>query len=761
METSRKKRKLKRKFTRKMQIKLLAIFAFVLVLLVFLLMRIVYINLKDGKSYEKQVLSQENYDSRTLYSRRGEIQDRNGQLLAYSEKVYRLVIDCKEINKTTTDTKKQDAENATIEILSEQFDLDATELRDLIENEKTKDSQYQVLKTEITQDEKNAYEDYVSPDDDTKASLSKAERTRRSLVNGVWFEEQFIRKYPLNTVASNVVGFSNQVGDGITGLELYYDSLLGGTSGRVFGYLNEDQEYEKKTIAPENGYTLQTTLDVNIQEIVEKYIQEFDEEYGTDEDNGTAKHGAKDIGVIAMDPNDGSVLAMATNHGYDLNNPQDLSAWYTESEVRAMTDEEKSKAMKDVLWDNYCITDGIEPGSTFKPVTIAAALETGAISENDSFYCDGGEQVTDTFIRCDVYPGAHGAETLEDVLKNSCNDALMAIGAKMGIANFIQYQSLFNFGSKTGIDLPEEIAGIVYDQKGMNEVELATCTFGQGFTCTMIQQIAAFCTVVNGGYYYQPHVVEKVLDENGKIIKSSDGMLLKQPISNHVSSLLRQYLEATVSEGTGRMAQVPGYRVGGKTGTAEKIDYTTGTRAAGKYLVSFIGAVPINDPQVVLYVVVDEPNVADQAHSTYAQEIFRKIATEMLPYMGIYQTEEITDELLAYLGLDRSEVTTTDSVVTFDAIDANGNYHTDARVENGQVVDGDGNILSGVTINEQNHVIDAYGNDVFTITDQTAAEDPDPKVDNPNIATPPEQSAAGADAGSVWDGTALGDDTAQ
>ena len=195
---------------------------------------------------------------------------------------------------------------------------------------------------------------------------------------------------------------------------------------------------------------------MNIQEIVEKYIQEFDEEYGTDEDNGTAKHGAKDIGVIAMDPNDGSVLAMATNHSYDLNNPQDLSAWYTESQIKSMTDEEKSKAMKDMLWDNYCITDGIEPGSTFKPITIASALESGAVSEDDSFYCDGGEQVTDTFIRCDVYPGAHGMETLEDVLKNSCNDALMAIGAKMGISDFIKYQSLFNFGSKTGIDLPEE-----------------------------------------------------------------------------------------------------------------------------------------------------------------------------------------------------------------------------------------------------------------------------------------------------------------
>ena len=191
----------------------MAIFAFILVLLVFLLVRIVYINLKDGKEYEKQVLSQENYDSRTLYSRRGEIQDRNGQLLAYSEKVYRLVIDCKEINNTTEVTKKDDAVNATIEVLSEQFDLDSATIRDLIENEKTKNSQYQVLKTEIPQDEKDAYEDYISPDEDTKESLSKEELRKRGLVTGVWFEEQFIRKYPLNAVASNVVGFSNRVGD--------------------------------------------------------------------------------------------------------------------------------------------------------------------------------------------------------------------------------------------------------------------------------------------------------------------------------------------------------------------------------------------------------------------------------------------------------------------------------------------------------------------------------------------------------------------
>lgn len=741
-----------------MQIKLLAVFAFILFLLVILLLRIVYINLKSGKKYERQVLSQENYDSQTLYSRRGEIRDRNGQILAYSERMYRLVLDCKEVNLT------EDAADPTVEVLSEMFGLDASEIRERIESEKTRDSQYQVLKTQVSQDEKDAYEKYVNCEDASFEAIaedkerSKAERKRRNLVTGVWFEDQFIRKYPLNATASNTVGFSNSLGDGIAGLELYYDSLLKGTDGRVFGYLNEKQEYQKRTIAPENGYTLQTTLDVNIQQVAEKYIQEFDETYGDDEDNGTAKHGAKDIGVIVMDPNDGSVLAMATNHGYDLNDPQDLGAWYTESEIKSMDADDLSSAMKNTLWDNYCITDGIEPGSTFKPITVSSALESGAITENSSFFCDGGEQVTDTYIRCDVWPNAHGAETVGDVLKNSCNDGLMAIGAKMGISKYIEYQSAFNFGKKTGIDLPEESTGIVYDQKGMNEVELATCTFGQGFTCTMIQEITAFSAVINGGCYYQPHVVDKVLDENGKVIKSSSGMLLKQPISNHVSELMRTYLETAVEEGTGRRAQVPGYRIGGKTGTAEKIDYTTGTRAAGKYLVSFIGAVPINDPQVVIYVVVDEPNVADQAHSTYAQELFRKIAMEVLPYMGIYPTEEVTDELLASLGLTREDVSGEDTVVTFPAIDSYGTYHTDARVEDGRIVDGNGTVLDGVHIDENNHVIDAYGNDVYTITNKAEEDNPDPKVENPNIASPPTANAEDAGEGTVWDGTVVDQD---
>ena len=742
-KTNRTKKE--RRFTRKMQIKLLAVFAFVLLGLIVVLLRIVYINVHSGNRYAKQVLSQENYDSRTLYSRRGEIQDTNGRLLAYSEKVYNLVLDCKAVNEEISGEKQY--VEPTIEALTAVFDLDAGELRDRITNEKTCDSQYQVLLENVTEDQKEEYEEYISLDETRE--LSKEQRQRLQKVVGVWFEEEFVRRYPMNSLASSVIGFSNDIGDGITGIESYYDSQLKGTNGRVFGYLNENQEYEKKTIAPENGYTLQTTLDVNIQEIVEKYIAEFDDTYGEDHDDGTSKHGAKNLGVIVMDPNTGGILAMATNSGYDLNNPQDMSAWYTESEVKSMTEEEYVEALNS-MWSNFCVSDAIEPGSTFKPITVASALDCGAVTGNDYFYCDGGEQVTDTYIRCDAWPNAHLDESLGDVLKNSCNDGLMQIGFAMTIPNFIKYQSLFNFGKTTGIDLPNESAGSVYTRETMNEVELSTCTFGQGLTCTMVQEITAFSAVVNGGYYYQPHVVDKILNENGKVIKNSSSLLLKQTVSSDVSDTLREYLEVAVQEGTGKHAQVPGYRIGGKTGTAEKIDPETGRRADGKYLVSFIGAAPINDPEVVIYVIVDEPNVANQANSTFAQELYQKIAMEVLPYMGIYPTEEVTPELLASLGLEQDDVGE-GAIQTFDAIDSYGTYHTDARVEDGKVVDGNGNVIEGVTISEDGTVYDAYMNQVFTVQPETVD---DPKVDNPEMALPPAENANNTDNGTVWDAAA-------
>lgn len=745
----KRKTKKERRFTKKMQIKLLAVFAFVLIALIIILIRLVYINVKSGNRYAKQVLSQENYDSQILYSRRGEIQDTNGRLLAYSEKVYNVVLDCYAINLD------EDHIEPTIQALTAVFDdLEKSELRDRIEDEKTSNSQYQIILQQITEEQKEDFEEYISLD--PKRELSPEERKDLELVTGVWFEEKFIRNYPLNSLASNVIGFSNSIGDGICGIEAYYDSQLKGTNGRVFGYLNEDQEYNKKTIAPENGYTLVSTLDVNIQEIVEKHIAEFDETYGEDHDNGTAKHGAKDIGVIVMDPHSGSIYAMATNSGFNLNKPQDLSAWYTESEVKSMTDTEYVDALNG-MWSNYCVSDGIEPGSTFKPMTVASALECGAVNKGSGFLCDGGEFVTDTEIHCDAYPNSHGQESLGDVLKNSCNDGLMQIGFNMGISRFIEYQSMFNFGKLTGIDLPNESTGAVYNRETMNEVELATCTFGQGLTCTMVQEIAAFSAVVNGGLYYQPHVVEKILNEEGKVVKDSSALVLKQVVSADVSETLRGYLETAVLEGTGRKAQVPGYRVGGKTGTAEKIDPTTGQRAKGKYLVSFIGAVPINDPEVVIYVVVDEPNVAQQADSSYAQYLYQKIATEVLPYMNIYPTENVDDALLAQLGLTKEDLGA-EVVHIFQAYDSFGVLHQDARVKNGRVEDAEGNEIVGASIAEDGTVYDAWMNPVSSVEIQAAVNAIDPKAENPNIANPPTANGeVGADT-VLWDATMMDED---
>lgn len=742
-----KKTKKERRFTKKMQIKLLAVFAFVLIALILILIRLVYINVKSGNRYAKQVLSQENYDSQILYSRRGEIQDTNGRLLAYSEKVYNVVLDCYAINLD----KDQDHIEPTINALTAVFDdLQKSELRDRIEDEKTKDSQYQIILQHITEKQKEEFEEYISLDKDR--NLSKEERKELSLVTGVWFEEKFVRNYPMKSLASNVIGFSNSIGDGICGIEAYYDSQLKGTNGRVFGYLNEDQEYNKRTIPPENGYTLVSTLDVNIQEIVEKHIAQFDETYGEDHDDGTAKHGAKDIGVIVMNPNTGGIYAMATNSGYDLNKPQDLSAWYTESEVKSMTEKEYVDALNG-MWNNFCVSDGIEPGSTFKPMTVASALECGAVNKSSGFLCDGGEFITDTEIHCDAYPNSHGQESLGDVLKNSCNDGLMQIGFNMGISKFIEYQSMFNFGKLTGIDLPNEAAGAVYNRETMNEVELATCTFGQGLTCTMIQEIAAFSAVINGGLYYQPHVIEKILNEDGKVVKDSSSLVLKQTVSADVSETLRGYLETAVLEGTGRKAQVPGYRVGGKTGTAEKIDLTTGRRAKGKYLVSFIGAVPIDDPEVVIYVVVDEPNVAMQADSSYAQYLYQAIATEVLPYMNIYPTENVDDALLAQLGLTKEDLGF-DVVHIFQAYDTYGVLHQDARVVNGRVEDANGNEIVGASIAEDGTVYDAWMNPVSSV-EAKSANPIDPKADNPNMANPPAVNGEVGEDTVLWDATML------
>jgi len=735
------KRKRKLKFDRRMQIKLLAVFAFVLLALVGLMSRILYINLTKGNKYARQVLSQQNYDSQSIPYRRGEIMDRNGIVLARSDMIYNVVMDCDDINRA------EDSVEPTIRALKDVFGLDESELRDRLTNERTMHSQYQVIVKRISEEKKREYEAYVSTDE--SRGLSEAQAAELAKIRGIWFEELYKRNYPYDKLACSVIGFANDLGDGIVGVENYYNSLLTGTNGRIFGYLNSDSEFEKKTIDPEHGKNLVLTLDMNIQEIVEKHIQNFDDTYGTDDSH---HKGARNVGVVVMDPNSGEILAMASNTKYNLNKPQDMSQFYTNSELKKMEDDEYVEALNE-MWSNFCVSESYEPGSVFKPMTISSALECGAVKDGDEFYCDGGQFITDTQINCDNKWG-HGEETLEYAIVNSCNDALMQVGMRMGISNFINYQRDFNFGNPTGIDLPNETAGVVYSRDTMHEVELATCTFGQGFTVSMVQEIAAFSTVINGGCYYQPHILKQVQNADGSVEKTVNPLVLRQPISSGNSALLRRYLATAVQKGTGRKSQVPGYLTGGKTGTAEKINPETGRRATGKYLVSFIGACPMNAPEVVIYVVVDEPNVPEQADSTYAQLLFRQIALEVFPYMGLYPTENVTPDLLAFLEMDESEIVKGQGVAsdTFDCFDAYGRYYTNAYVNDKmEVMDSNGNVLEGLTVDEQaGTVTDALGN--VKQVNFGKEEEIDPVAENPDIATPLQENAPDSAEDTVWAG---------
>lgn len=606
-----------------MKKKLAVLFSLVLLALVGLVARITYINATSGSRYRKQVLSQaqQKYENQTLPAKRGDIYDRNGNILATSNKVYNVVLDCLEVNKD------QDSVEPTIKALVEVLGLDEDEMRKLLTDSGTKKSQYQIVKKQISMDDKKAFEKYEDPGDDSE--LTATQMKERSRITGVWFEEDYLRSYPFNETACDTVGFtlSRDVAD--AGLEGYYNATLTGVDGRQYGYINNNSDVEQTIIEPTDGKSIETSLDLGLQQIVEKYVNTFEE-----------KMGAKNVGVIIEDPKTGEILAMDGGDRYDLNNPRDLSNVYSQSEIAAMNDEETVEALNG-MWSNFCVTDAYEPGSVVKPIVMGSALEMGAISENDNFVCDGGQSFgaegATTFIKCAVWPDAHGTEALSDVIANSCNDGMMQIAAKMGKDNFLKTQSVFNFGTRTGIDLPNEGSGLIHTSDTMGETELACSAFGQGYTLTMIQEINAMCSVINGGYYYQPHLVTKIKDSSGGIVKTISPTLMKQTISEKISADIRSYMAASVDHGTSRTSKVQGYSSGGKTGTAEKFP-----RGNGKYLVSFIGFAPVDDPALVIYVVVDEPKVDDQASSTYAQYIAQGILSEALPYLNV-QPDEAED----------------------------------------------------------------------------------------------------------------------
>lgn len=635
----------KRKLTKKMKLKLAGVFGIALLALVSLLVGITIINAKFGNKYTQQVLSQsqQQYTNKTLPFKRGSITDRNGTMLANSVKVYNLILDCKEVNGH--ETYKEPVKEA----LETVFGIEDSEIENLLENEETKDSQYQILKKEVTMEEKKSFEEAnkVPTDEEAKKALGEEELKRRQNVKGIYFEDTYKRVYPLDSLACDVIGFTDAGNTATWGLEGYYNSTLNGSNGRKFGYLDENASLEQTIVEAVNGKNLTTTLDATIQTIVEKYITAFDRALSAGPNNkkDAKKKGAENIAVIVENPNNGEILAMASSGTYDLNNPRDLSGSYTEKEIEAMDDEQTKDALFN-MWKNYCVSQNFEPGSTVKPIVVAGALESGAITENSRFLCDGGEEIGEDYVRCAVYPDNHGAESLGEVIQNSCNDGMMAIGRKMGAAKFLEYQQRFNFGTRTGIDLPNEETGLLFTEDNMYEMELSTSAFGQGFNCTMIQEISAMAAAINGGIYYQPHLVKEITDEDGKVVKSIQPNILKQPISEEVSADIREYMGMSVTDGTSKKSKVKGYSMGGKTGTAEKLN----EKEKGNYLVSFIGFAPLDNPELLIYVVVDTPNVEEQASSSYPQFLAQAILSEVLPYMNIYMDEPTTEETVLWQG---------------------------------------------------------------------------------------------------------------
>ena len=626
----------------KMKRKLALLFVVIVLLLMGIIVRLVYINRVSGEQYKKRVLAQQDTKSQTLPYKRGDIYDRNGTVLATSEKVYNLILDPGVLWKNYDEDAKRDCVEPTLSALVEYFDLDRSELNTIMQEKK--DSHYVMLKKQLTKSEVQDFEEAMDDKD--------------SRIEGVWLEDTYIRRYPYDSLACNVIGYTVSGNVGQYGIEQQYSDTLNGEDGRTYNYLNEDLEQEKNVRAAVDGDSVMSTIDVTLQEIVEKAIDDFQEKYTNNFREGEV--GSKTAAAIMMDPNTGEILAMASNRKYDLNQPYDLVAngIATQEESDAMTEEERLDKLNE-LWRNFCVSDTYEPGSTAKPITVAAALESGVVHDGDTFLCDGRQNVGGHEIWCAKKIG-HGVIDLEGSLKFSCNDALMQIAAKLGEEEYSKYQNLFNLGLRTGIDLPGEARtdSLIYyakdlapsDNLVMGATDLATNSFGQNFNVTMVQLISAFSATINGGYYYQPHVVKKIMDSNGGTVKNVEPILLRRPISSKTSALIRQYLYATMygaqdangNNATGRAARIAGYAMGGKTGTAEKIP-----RDKTNYLVSFIGFAPADSPQVVLYVVVDEPNAPKQSTSSFAQEIWKNIMKQALPYLNIYPTEEIPEDMKA------------------------------------------------------------------------------------------------------------------
>lgn len=695
-----------------MATKLTVLLSFIVLIFVLLILKIFFIGRDNGDKYKRQVLSQQEYDSVVLPAKRGEIIDRNGTKVAVSQKVYNVCIDSKKLN---SDEGKYMQDTLSLLFSSNiKFRYTEQEIRNYIAA--NPGSQYRVIA------KKQSY--------DVVSELMNAIHDSENYPNvaGVWLEEDYMRTYPYNSLACDVIGFVQGDNEGAYGLEEFYNSTLNGTEGREYGYLNDDENLERTVKAAVDGHTLKTSIDVNIQSIVEKHILAFNKLHENEAREG---YGSNNTGVIVMNPKNGEVIAMASYPVFDLNNPRDESnikvdftreMFYgellgeegaqalagenggnnpdiqvggtensqnngenqqtaenngenatenttenaegtqqdsadngpsnlgitspVEEQVatNGQTFEEAYENAKmeafNSLWKNFCINSTYEPGSTMKPFTMAIGLEEGIFSGNESYVCNGVLEVGGHKIHCNNRLG-HGPLSFSGALEQSCNVAFMKMGASLGRSLYMKYNKLFNFGLKTNVDLTGEARTetLVFDESIMTPTDLAIGSFGQGFNVTMIQMATGFCSLINGGKYYQPHLVTEILDSNGATVEKIEPRILKQTVSEETSNKIKELCINVVSLGTGKSARPAGYMIGGKTGTAETLP-----RGNGEYIVSFMGFAPAEEPELVIYTVIDRPNVPAQASAKYATVLTKDILTEVLPYLNVPKTEEISEQ---------------------------------------------------------------------------------------------------------------------
>lgn len=601
----RRRRGKPKRFSRKMCITVFLVFCVCLFTFGVLLFKIYRINSKDGDRYRKEALSQQSYTNTVLNYQRGDVKDRNNTTLAVSVRKYDLVLEPRTLGK---DEKKK---QATVDAIAKTFGVASSVVEEVIQ--KKPNSMYEHI---------DGLKELPAKKVDKFKKQIKKER-----LEGVWFEEVYKRNYPLKTVGASIIGFMNSNNQGTYGVEEQYNSVLNGTTGREYGYFDSNMNLQRTIKEAKDGNSVVLTIDANVQKIIEDEIADFQKK-------GT---GAKTIAMMVMNPKNGEILAMASNSTFDLNDPQNLASMYSEQKIAAMTDKEKNENLLS-MWSNFCVGSAYEPGSTFKPFTIAAALDENIISGKSTFQCNGVKKVADREIHCSNRNG-HGMLDLRHALMESCNAALMDIGLGLGRNKFSKYNKLYGFGQRTGVDLPGETSGLIHTKEELNPVELATSSFGQTQTVTMVQMLSGFSSLINGGNYYQPHLVKEIQNSNGDVVKTIDPVVVKRTTSEDTSSKLRSYLKSTVEAGTAAPAQVKGYSIGGKTGTAEKRPVS-----AKKYLVSFIGCEPAEDPEVAYYVIIDEPHVKDQAHSTYATEFSSKVMKRVLPFLGQYASSSQTKQ---------------------------------------------------------------------------------------------------------------------